>query len=221
MKWTFAIAAAAALACAGAQAQTYPSHPITLIVPFPAGGPTDALSRIMSERMRTSFGQTMILETVSGAGGTIGGNRVVHAAPDGYTFGIGNWTSHVGSVAIYPVQYDVQKDLEPVSLLTSAPLWILGRKNLPAKDARELIAWLKANPDKASMATVGAGSAAHLCGLYFQQKSGTRFGFVPYRGAAPAIQDLVAGQIDLSWLEESSTLLYVQSGQDRAYAVLS
>ena len=220
MKWTI-LAAAATLACAGAHAQNFPTHPVTLIVPFSAGGPTDALARIMSERMRQSLGQTLILETVSGAGGTIGGNRVVHATPDGYTIGIGNWTSHVGSAAIYPLQYDVQKDLEPVSLLTSAPLWILGRKNLPAKDARELIAWLKANPDKSSMATVGAGSAAHLCGLYFQQKSGTRFGFVPYRGAAPAIQDLVAGQIDLSCLEASATLAYVQSGQVRAYAVFS
>ncbi len=220
MKWKL-LAIAVVAVFTSAQAQVYPSRPITLIVPFPPGGPTDTVARIMSERMRVSLGQTMVLETVSGAGGTIGGNRVAHAAPDGYTVGIGNWTSHVGSAAIYPVQYDVQKDLEPVALLTSSPLWILGRKSLPAKNAAELIAWLKANPDKASAATVGAGSAAHLCGLYFQQRSGTRFGFVPYRGAAPAIQDLVAGQIDLACLEASATLPYVQSGQVRAYAVFS
>ena len=206
---------------ADARAQGYPSHPITMIVPFAAGGPTDTLGRILSEGMRTSLGQTIIIENVTGAGATIGVGRAVQAAPDGYTLSIGNWTSHVGSGALYPIQYDLLKDFEPVSLLTFAPMIIVGKNALPAKDAKELIAWLKANPDKASAASVGAGSAAHVCGLYFQDKTNTRFQFVPYRGGAPAMQDLVAGQIDLMCAEASQTLTYVRSGKIKAFAVMT
>jgi tripartite-type tricarboxylate transporter receptor subunit TctC len=222
-----AVALAAALGCGifecviGAHAEDYPSHPITMIVPFAAGGPTDTLGRILSERMRQSLGQTIIIENVTGAGSTIGVGRAVQAAPDGYTLSIGNWTSHVGSGALYPIQYDLLEDFEPVSLLTFAPMIIVGKNDLPARDAKELIAWLKANPDKASAATVGAGSAAHVCGLYFQEKISTRLLFVPYRGGAPAMQDLVGGQIDLMCAEASQTLTYVRSGKMKALAVMT
>ncbi len=222
---SLAAAVAAALGCAsfvaGAQAQDYPSRPVTMIVPFPAGGPTDTLGRILGERMRVSLGQTIIVENVTGAGSTIGVGRAAQAAADGYTLALGNWTSFVGSGALYRTSYDLRKDFEPVSLLTFAPMLIVGKNALPAKDARELIAWLKANPDKASAASVGAGSAAHVCGLYFQDQSKTRFQFVPYRGGAPAMQDLVGGQIDLMCAEASQTLTYVRGGKMKAFAVMS
>jgi tripartite-type tricarboxylate transporter receptor subunit TctC len=204
-----------------AQAQTYPSHPLTMIVPFAAGGPTDTLGRILSERMRGSLGETVVVENVTGAGATIGVGRAVRSAPDGYTLSIGNWTSHVGSGALYPIQYDLLKDFEPVSLLTFAPMIIVGKTGLPAKDARELIAWLKANPGKASAASVGSGSAAHVCGLYFADKTGTSFQFVPYRGGAPAMQDLVGQQIDIMCAEGSQTLTYVRGGKMKAFAVMT
>ena len=222
-----AVALAAALGCAvfegigGAVAQDYPSRPITMIVPFAAGGPTDTLGRILGERMRVALGQTIIIENVTGAGSTIGVGRVAQAAPDGYTLGLGNWTSFVGSGALYPTSYDLLKDFAPVALITFAPMLIVGKNALPAKDARELIAWLQANPDKVSAATVGAGSAAHVCGLYFQDKIKTRLLFVPYRGGAPAMQDLVGGQIDMMCAEASQTLTYLRGGKMKAFAVMS
>ena len=175
MKMTaFAAAIAVAVGVGGiAHAQGYPSHPITMIVPFPAGGPTDTLARILSERMRLSLGQPVIIETVTGAGASIGVARAAQAAPDGYTLGIGNWTSHVGAGAMYPAAHDAVLELQPVSRISATPLMIIGKNALPPKNARELIAWLKADPGKASAATVGAGSAAHVCLLYFQQKTGT------------------------------------------------
>jgi tripartite-type tricarboxylate transporter receptor subunit TctC len=202
-------------------AQQYPSRAITMVVPFPAGGPTDTLARILGERMRVALGQTIVIENVTGAGASIGVTRAVQAAPDGYTLSIGNWTSHVGSGAMYPVSWDVLKDLAPVSLLTATPLLIVGKNALPAKDGRELIAWLKDNPDKASAATVGAGSAAHVCEVYFMQQTGTRFAVVPYRGGAPAMQDIIAGQMDLMCAEASQTLAYVRGGQMKAFAVMA
>src|SRR5262249_49658473 len=167
-----AVAVAAALGCAnfacgiGARAQEYPTHPITMIVPFPAGGPTDTLGRVLSEGMRMSLGQPIIVENVTGAGSTIGVGRAAQAAPDGYTLTLGNWTSFVGAGALYRTSYDLLTDFEPISLLTFAPMLIVGKNALPANNAKELIAWLRANPDKASAASVGAGSAAHVCGLY-------------------------------------------------------
>src|SRR5499433_3724931 len=204
-----------------ARAQAYPSRPITMIVPFPAGGPTDTLGRIMAEGMRASLGQTIVIENVTGAGSTIGVGHAAQAAPDGYTLSLGNWTSHMGAGALYPIQYDLRKDFAPISLLTFAPMLIVARNDLPTKDAKELIAWLKASPGKATAATVGAGSAAHVCGLYFQDKTGTRFQFVPSRGGAPAMQDLVAGQIDLMCAEASQTLTYVRGGKLKAIAVMT
>jgi tripartite-type tricarboxylate transporter receptor subunit TctC len=205
-----------------ASAQPYPSRTITVIVPLAAGGPVDTLARVLAERMRTTLGQPVIVENVSGAGATIGVGRVARAAPDGYTLIVGNWTSHVGSPAIYPIQYDILKDFEPVSLLPIAPTMIVGKTALPANDVKELIAWLKANPGRASAGTIGAGSPSHISGIFFQKETGTQFQFVPYRGAAPAIQDLVSGQIDLRFAAEASSMLpYLRSGKVKALAVLA
>ena len=208
-------------AVSGAAAQTYPTRPVTVIVPFAAGGVTDIVARIVSERMKTALGQSVIIENVSGAGGTIGVTRLFRAAPDGYTLVVGQWTSHVGAGAMYPVTFDYLNDFEPVSMLSVAPLWIVGRSNLPAKDLRELIAWLKANPDKASAATTGLGSGIHMCLVYFQNMTGTRFPLAPYRGAAPLMQDMLAGQIDLSCPEAGQTLPQYRAGNIKAYAVLT
>jgi tripartite-type tricarboxylate transporter receptor subunit TctC len=205
----------------GAHAQAYPSRPITMVVPFPAGGPTDTLARILSERMKGSLGQPVVIETVTGAGASIGVARAAQAAPDGYTLSIGNWTSHVGAGAMYPAAHDAVLELQPVSRISATPLMIIGKNALAPKTAQELIAWLKANPGKASAATVGAGSGAHVCLLYFQQKTGTSFQLVPYRGGAPVMQDLVAGQIDMFCAEASQTLSFLRSGTMRAFAVMS
>jgi len=212
---------AIALQMHAAAAEDFPSRPITIIVPFSAGGPTDTLARILGERMKDSLGQSLIVENVTGAGATIGVGRAIQAAPDGYTLVLGNWTSHVGAPALYPVQWNILTDLEPVARLSVSSLMIVGKTALPANNAKELIAWLKDNPDKASGASVGAGSGAHICGLYFQEKTGTRFQFVPYRGGAPAMQDLVAGQIDLMCAEASQTLPHVRAGKMKAFAVMS
>ena len=163
----------------------------------------------------------MIVENVGGAGGTIGVARVARAAPDGYTINFGNVASHVFSSIVYKLPFDVLKDLQPIALLTISPLWIIARNGLPAKDVKELVGWLKANPGKATWGIVGPGSPAHLCGVYFQNHTGTRFQFVPYRGAGPVIQDLVAGQIDLSCIEASASRPSVQSGKIKAYALLA
>jgi tripartite-type tricarboxylate transporter receptor subunit TctC len=205
---------------ASVRAETYPSKPITVIVPFPAGGPTDTVARLMSEHMRHTLGQSLLVETVTGAGATIGVGRVVNAAPDGYTIGIGNWSSHVGSPAIYPVSWNPVNDLTPIVRLPVSSLMIVGKEALPANNAKELIAWLKANPDKASAASVGAGSGAHVCGLYFGQKTETKFQFVFYRGGAPAMQDMLAGTIDIMCAEASQTLAHVKAHKIKAFAVM-
>lgn len=204
-----------------ATAQTYPTRPITIVVPFPAGGPADAIARILSERMRASLRQPVIVENVSGAGGSFGVGRVARAAPDGYTLSIGQLNSHVFSGAVYSVRYDLVNDFEAVALLTTIPQMIAGRRDLPAKNVQELIAWLKANAHKASFGTVGVGSPPHVWGLYFQNTTGTRFQFVPYRGAAPAVQDLLAGHLDLTCLQASELLPQVRGGRVRAYAMLA
>jgi tripartite-type tricarboxylate transporter receptor subunit TctC len=204
-----------------AGAQNYPSRPITIIVPYSAGGPTDTLARLMAEHMRSSLGQSLVIENVTGAGGTIGVGRVARAAPDGYTLGIGQVSTNGFNGATYLLPYDLVKDLQPVALLTTAPMWIIGRGAFPASNVKDLVTWLKANPDKATMAAVGWGGASHLCGVYFQKETGTRLTFVPYRGAAPANQDLIAGQIDLFCPEASNSLPLVKSGKVKAFAVLS
>jgi tripartite-type tricarboxylate transporter receptor subunit TctC len=221
-KLTFALALVASL-CGStmAQAQTYPSRPITLLSGFPPGGPTDALARLLADAMGRTLGQAVVVETVSGASGTIAAGRVVHAAPDGYTIGIGNWSSHIGSPAVYNLDYDVQKDLQPISLLAYSPLWILGKEALPPTNATELISWLKARNGPTTFGTVGTGSAAQLAAVSFANAIGAKFQYVPYRGAGPAIQDLLSGQIELSCLEASSTLPYVQAGKMKAYALMA
>jgi tripartite-type tricarboxylate transporter receptor subunit TctC len=215
--------AVAILACAGAaMAQPYPSHPVTLIVPFGAGGPVDTLARAISEAMRTSLGQAVIIENVTGASGTIGVGRAVRAAPDGYTVSIGNWPSHVVNGAIYSLPYDVLKDFEPVARLPSNPYVVVARKDLPASNLQELIAWLKANPDKATQGTAGPGSGQHVSGVYFQNITQTSFQFVPYRaGSSEIMRDLVAGHIDLTFDQAITALPHVRGGRVKAYAVTS
>jgi tripartite-type tricarboxylate transporter receptor subunit TctC len=218
---SFLVAVGTALVGAGAvQAQSYPVKPITMIVPFPAGGGSDILARIVAERMKVTLGQPVIIENVGGAGGTIGTTRVARSAPDGYTLGFGQWSSHVGSGALYPLTFDLLKDLAPVARLTAARLWIIGRSDLPAKDLKELIGWLKANPGKATAGTIGAGSGTQLCFIDFQNNTGTNFQLVPYRGAAAIMQDLLAGQIDLTCPEAGQTLALYRAGKIRAYAVM-
>jgi tripartite-type tricarboxylate transporter receptor subunit TctC len=215
--------AVAILTCAGAAtAQPYPSHPVTLIVPFGAGGPVDTLARAISEAMRTSLGQAVIIENVTGASGTIGVGRAVRAAPDGYTVSIGNWPSHVVNGAIYSLPYDVLKDFEPVARLPSNPYVVVARKDLPASNLQELIAWLKANPDKATQGTAGPGSGQHVSGVYFQNITQTSFQFVPYRaGSSEIMRDLVAGHIDLTFDQAITALPHVRGGRVKAYAVTS
>ena len=202
-----------------ARADTYPSRPITLVVPFGAGGPTDALARILTTRMSQTLGQQIVIENVTGAAGTLGVGRVARAAPDGYTVIIGNWASHVVNSAIYKTQFDYVADFEPVARLSGNPYIIVGKNALPPT-LPELIKWLKANPDKATEGTGGAGSGQHVGGVYFQKVTGTRFQFVPYRaGSSDVMRDVVAGHIDLSIDQAISSLPYIRQGQLRAYAV--
>jgi tripartite-type tricarboxylate transporter receptor subunit TctC len=202
-----------------AKAQPYPAKPITLIVPFAAGGSTDALARIMAERMRTSLGQTIVIENAGGGAGSIAVGRVARAVGDGYTLSIGHWGTHVVNGATYSLQYDLLRDLAPIALLATTPALINSKNALPAKNLLELIAWLKANPDKATQGSGGSGSAAHIQGILFQQRTDTRFQHVPYRGGGPALQDLVAGQIDLMVDQAANSIAQVRAGKIRAYAV--
>ncbi len=206
-------------AAAGAGAQTYPVRPITIVVPFAAGGPTDALVRILSERMRVSLGQPLVVEYVTGAAGTLGVTRVERAAPDGYTMLIGHLGTNVVVPALYSLPFDVLKDLAPVALLPSNPFLLDARTTIPAKDLKELVAWIKANQDKVSAGTPGANSLPHVAGIDFQNLTGTRFPFVPYRGAGPAMLDLIAGQIDLVFDQVQSSLPYIRAGRIKAFAV--
>jgi tripartite-type tricarboxylate transporter receptor subunit TctC len=202
-------------------ATDFPTRPITLVVPFPAGGPSDTVARIVAERMRAALVQPLIVENISGAGGTIGLARVASSEPDGYTLVIGNWASHVGAIDSFKVSYDVVNDFEPVAMLAVAPVIFVGKSALPADDLHGLIAWLRQNPGKASAATSGPGSLAHLACKYFQSRTGTRFLLAPYRGAAPSLQDLVAAHVDLlCGIDGPTAMPFVRSGQIKALAVL-
>jgi len=216
----FAVAIAAALPT-GASAQSYPSRPVTLIAPFPAGGPLDTIARIISEPMRVALGQPVIIENVAGAGGNIGTQRVARAAPDGYTIGMGQWSTHVVNPITYSLQYDVLSDFEPIALLTITPQLIIARKDFPAKDIKELVAWLKANPGKATAATVGAAGGAQVATIYFQQAVGTGFQFVPYKGGHGAMQDLMTGRVDLMLDQAANALTQTKAGSIKAYAVMA
>jgi tripartite-type tricarboxylate transporter receptor subunit TctC len=216
----FAAALAAVLQSAtGAVAQTYPTRPITLVVPLGVGGSTDVIARIMGEGMRASLGQPVIVENTTGAGGTIGVGRVARAAPDGYTIGIGQWGTNVASGAIYPLQFDLVKDFEPVALIATQPFLIVAKKTMPANNLGELIAWLKANANKASQGNSGIGTPSHVGGILFQNAIGVHFTMVPYRGAGQSMQDLVAGQIDMMLDTPALSLPQMRGGAIKAYAV--
>jgi tripartite-type tricarboxylate transporter receptor subunit TctC len=215
---TFAFAAACATG-GTAGAQVYPSRPITMVVPYAAGGPTDTIGRILADGMRQSLGQMVVIENVTGAGGSIGVARVARASPDGYTIGLGNWGSHVANGALYSLSYDLLSDFAPVSLLPSEPNVVVAQKTMAASNLQELIAWLKANADKASAGTSGVGGPSHVAAILFQKQTGTRFQLVPYRGANPAIQDLLAGQLDMMITGPSIVLPHVRAGAMKAYAV--
>jgi len=215
------LAALAALMTFGgnAFADNFPSHPITIVVPYAAGGPSDAMARILGDRMKTRLGQALLIENVTGAGGSIGVGRAVRAAPDGYTISFGHLGTHVANGAIYKLGYDLVTDLEPVALLPSNPMIIVSKNSVPAKTLKELIAWLKARPAPATAGTAGAGSGSHIAGLYFENVTGIKLQYVPYRGTAPAMNDLVAGQIDLIIDQTSNSIGQVRAGTIRAYAV--
>jgi len=198
-------------------AQTYPTRPITLIVPFAAGGPTDTIARVVTQRMRMTLGQPVIIENIGGAEGTIAVGRAARAAPDGYTIGIGNVATNVLNGAVYSLSYNLISDFEPISLLANAPAFIVANNAVAAKDLKELIALLRANPDKMSAGTFATWG--RLFGAYFQQSSGTHMQFVPYRGAAPAMQDLIAGHIDLMFDQAANSLPQLRGGRIKAYAV--
>lgn len=209
----------AAMLISSAQAQGYPSRPITLIVPLGPGGSTDVIARIMAEGMRNVLGTTIVVENTTGAGGTIGVGRVARSAPDGYTIGIGQWGTNVASGAIYPLQFDLQKDFEPVGLISTQPFLIVARKTMPADNLKDLIAWLKANQDKASQGNSGVGTPSHVGGLMFQNAIGAKYTMVPYRGAGQSMQDLVAGQLDVMLDTPAVSMPQIQSGNIKAYAV--
>jgi len=202
-----------------AMAQAYPTRPIVVVVPFSAGGPTDALMRVLGERMRASLEQPLLVENVTGAAGTIGVGRVARATPNGYTLSVGHWSTHVINGAIYPLTFDLLKDLEPVARLTSYPMLLVAKNAVPAKDLKEFLAWARANEDKASAGSIGVGSAAHVAGVNFQSLTGLKFQYVAYRGAAPALQDLMGGQIDFLFDHLAHSLPHVRAGKVRAYAV--
>jgi tripartite-type tricarboxylate transporter receptor subunit TctC len=202
-----------------ALADNFPSHPLTIVVPFSAGGPSDAMARILAERLKTTLGEPILIENVTGAGGSLGVGRVVRSAPDGYTVGFGHLGTHVANGAIYKLGYDLVTDLEPVVLLPSNPMIIVSKNAVPAKSLKELIAWLKARPSPPTTGTAGAGSGSHIAGLYFESVTGIKLQYVPYRGTAPAMTDLVAGQIDIIVDQLSNSISQVRAGTIRAYAV--
>src|ERR1700724_1508200 len=214
------LAALAVLAAGGsALSENFPSHPITIIVPFSAGGPSDAMARILAEQMKTTLGEPILIENVTGAGGSLGVGRVVRSPPDGYTVGFGHLGTNVANGAIYKLGYDLVTDLEPVVLLPSNPMIIVSKNAVPAKSLKELLAWLRARPAPATAGTAGAGSGSHIAGLYFENVTGIKLQYVPYRGTAPAMNDLVAGQIDLIVDQTSNSIGQVRAGTIRAYAV--
>src|ERR1700755_2397191 len=213
-----ALALTIVAAIAVAQAQTYPVRSLTLVVPFPPGGSTDAAARIMAERMRASLGQPIVIENVGGAGGSIGVGRVARSAPDGYTFDIGQWDTHVGSI-IYKLDYDLEKDLEPIALISNNPQLLVARKDLPANNLAELVTWMKANPGKINF--VNQNAAANVTGVLFENLTGQKVQFIPYRGAGPAMTDLIAGTVDLLVVQGAVALPQIRAGKIKALANLS
>ena len=204
-----------------AAAQSFPSHTVTLVVPFPPGGGTDLLARMVAQRLSERWGQQVIVDNRPGAATNIGTEFVARSAPDGYTLSIGHWSTHVVNGAIYKLPYDLLTDLAPVSLLVSNPQLIVANPKVPAADLKSLVEWIKSNPDKVSAGTAGAGSASHIGGIYFQNFSHTKFLFVPYRGTGPAMQDLISGQIQIMIDQSSNSLPQVRNKLIKAFAVTS
>jgi tripartite-type tricarboxylate transporter receptor subunit TctC len=217
-----AVVSAALVAIAiitGVQAQqAFPSRQVTLVVPFPPGGSTDAIARIMADRMRAPLGQPVVIENVGGAGGSIAVGRVARAQPDGYTIDIGQWDTHVGSI-IYKLNYDLQKDFSPIGLLSVNPQLMVAKKALPADNLKDLVAWMKTNPGKITF--VNQNAAAHVSGILFEQATGQKVQFIPYRGAGPAMTDLLAGQVDLLVVQAAAALPQVRAGTIKVLANLS
>ncbi len=207
----------AVLSATPADAQTYPSKPITIVVPFAAGGPLDVMARVLAEPMSATLGTPILIENVPGAAGTIGVGRVAAATPDGYTVSIGHWSTHVLNGAIYPLKFDLINDFSPVVMLPSAPQLIVTRANLPAENIGDLVNWLKSN--NANVGTAGVGSAIHVAGLLFKSRTATDFAFISYRSGGQALQDLIAGHVDLSFDQASNSLPYVRSNKLKALAV--
>src|SRR5215813_1307704 len=215
-----AIAAAIWLGCGGiAPAEDYPTRAITMIVPFPAGGATDTLARFLAEKMRAKLGQPVVIENVGGAAGSLGVTRAVRSPPDGYTLSIGTSTTHMLTGGLYKLPFDLLKDLEPIILIGSEPLLLVGKKSFPADDLKGLIAWLKANPDKASVGIAGVGATGQLAGISFQKATGTQYEFVPYRGNGPAMQDLLAEQIDFMIEPASNFKALLGAGSVKPFAI--
>jgi tripartite-type tricarboxylate transporter receptor subunit TctC len=216
-KLVIAVACLAALSAGPGGAQTYPARPLTMVVPFAAGGPNDAIAHTLAQHMQGSLRQPIAIENIDGGAGSIGTGRLAQAAPDGYTIGIGYWGTHVANGALYALSYDVVSDFAPISLLMESPLMIVANRAMPANDLKELVGWLKQNPDKASSAVPGSGS--HVASVFFQRETGTRFRLVPYGGAGPAIRDLAGGRIEMAMLNAGPALPQVRAGAMKAYAV--
>jgi tripartite-type tricarboxylate transporter receptor subunit TctC len=201
------------------RAETYPSRPITIVVPYPAGGVTDSLVRLLGERMKDTLGQPVVVENIGGGAGTIGVDHVAHATGDGYTLVLGNVETIVFTPLTMAISYNPLTDLVPVALLPSYPFILVTTNDVPAKNLKELIGWIKASPDKVLQGTIGAGTMQQLCGLLMQQDLGVKWQFVPYRGGPPAMQDLLAGQINFMCTTTGGFLPLVRDGKIRAYAV--
>lgn len=222
MKWLLLAVSHAllgALAAATAFAQPYPARPITIVVPFSAGGPTDTLARLLGERMRKTLGQPILVDNTTGAGGTVGTAKVVRAAPDGHMVSIGHWGTHVVNGVYYSLPYSVIDDFAPVALIASNPQLIVSKVGVPANNLKELMGWITANQGKVLMGTGGIGGASHIAAIYFQNAIGAKFQFINYRGGAPALQALLGGEIDLYVTQISNVASQIKAGKVKAYAV--
>jgi tripartite-type tricarboxylate transporter receptor subunit TctC len=213
------LAAVLALGVGGAVAQSFPAKPVVMVVPFSAGGPTDTIARLLGERMAKSLGQTVLIDNTVGAAGSIAMGRVARAAPDGYLIAIGHIGPNVFNGVIYNLQYDLLKDFAPVAMVATNPQVLVGKTSLPAKDLKELVAWTKANGDRVSFGTAGAGSPSHVTGVYYNQLTGSNAKAIHYKGAAPAMTDLISGQIDIYFDQAVTAVPNSKGGRVKAYAV--
>ena len=202
-----------------ATAQPFPERPLKILVGGAPGSVPDAMIRPIAEQLSVSLGQPVVVENKPGAAGIVAMQALTRAAPDGYTLSIGHWSTHVVNGAVYQLSYDLRKDFEPVAMIATNPQLIVTKTTVPATNLTELVTWVKANQERVSVGTAGVGSASHVGGIYFQNIIGAKLLFVPYRGAAPALQDLMAGQIDLILDQAANSLPWVRSGKIRAYAV--